>query len=449
MKASETAMSCMATRERSLPPSVIVTDMEGTVGSINSFACYLFGYPEAEVLRKSVAVMLPEWPEMQRTLRELPDADVTITRITSGLTRRGMLVKVQVSASRVLVATAEIVSLLIDVLVEQTFSVVVNEHHIILSVTGNCLETCGYAEAGLVGAHMSLLCPGYTESKGSAPSSGVLCPMLVAESFNLGSVKTRMSHRTGRTVMVDFCLQKLPDGLLSAAIREVESDMDAMVTVDNDEHISSVSSGCGKLFGYELTEMVGMHISAICINVAWKAGKHTFTCQHKNGTHFFVSVVIESFMEGGAEFYRGLVHRIQPNLESRKRSVVPYNDTIVDGGILGWYNVTEKVLGTGFFGSVKVATHRVSGVSVAIKTLKKQQFLDCGMQYPPREVRLVESLRHPNIFRFFHAITTSDAVYMILEKVSGGELFDYVAQHDGLDESECRIIMRQVFGAVD
>jgi serine/threonine protein kinase len=96
-----------------------------------------------------------------------------------------------------------------------------------------------------------------------------------------------------------------------------------------------------------------------------------------------------------------------------------------------------------------VATHRLTGVPVAIKTLKKKQYLDANMPYPPRECDLMVRLKHPNIFRFFHSISTEEALYMITEVVSGGELFDYAAQHDRLSEAETRVFMRQILAAVD
>ncbi len=64
------------------------------------------------------------------------------------------------------------------------------------------------------------------------------------------------------------------------------------------------------------------------------------------------------------------------------------------------------------------------------------------MMYPPREISLINRLNHPNICRLYDTITCDDAIYMITELVPGGELFDFVAQKDHLDESESRKIMR-------
>ncbi len=102
-----------------------------------------------------------------------------------------------------------------------------------------------------------------------------------------------------------------------------------------------------------------------------------------------------------------------------------------------------------WFGLLKMATHRLTGVSVAIKTLKKKRYADAGMQYPPREIDLMIKLKHPKIFRFFHSIVTEAAIFMDSEIVSGGELFDYAFQKVRLSEVECSVFMRQIVNAVD
>jgi serine/threonine protein kinase len=81
---------------------------------------------------------------------------------------------------------------------------------------------------------------------------------------------------------------------------------------------------------------------------------------------------------------------------------------------------------------------------VAIKTLKKKQYEDVCMPYPPRELDLLKKLCHPHIARLLHSISTDSATFLVMELVSGGELFDYVAQQGHLSEEECRGLMRQI-----
>lgn len=110
--------------------------------------------------------------------------------------------------------------------------------------------------------------------------------------------------------------------------------------------------------------------------------------------------------------------------------------------------MSRDVLGTGFFGEVKIATHRLTGVQVAIKTLRKKLYERSGLIYPPREVELMQGLQHPLCARLWHTIVKDDAIILVSELVQGGELLDYVAQRDRLSELEALRLMRQIVGAV-
>ncbi len=46
---------------------------------------------------------------------------------------------------------------------------------------------------------------------------------------------------------------------------------------------------------------------------------------------------------------------------------------------------------------IDAATHRTTGVEVAIKTLSKKIFADIGLKWNNRELELMRFLNHPNI----------------------------------------------------
>lgn len=91
-----------------------------------------------------------------------------------------------------------------------------------------------------------------------------------------------------------------------------------------------------------------------------------------------------------------------------------------------------------------MATHRLTGLNVAVKTLKRAQYAEAGMRYPPREIELINKLNHPNICRLYDTIVHENAIYMVTEVIPGGELFDYVAQKEHLSEEEARRLLRQM-----
>lgn len=61
-----------------------------------------------------------------------------------------------------------------------------------------------------------------------------------------------------------------------------------------------------------------------------------------------------------------------------KKETSPTAEHIFAGDMLGWYEIT-KSLGSGYFGTVKMATHRLTQLNVAVKTLKRAQYKEAGM----------------------------------------------------------------------
>ena len=115
---------------------------------------------------------------------------------------------------------------------------------------------------------------------------------------------------------------------------------------------------------------------------------------------------------------------------------------------LGLYEASG-VLGEGFFGSVRLARHKLSGLPVAVKKLGRAQLEELGMAFPPEEVQLLRSIQpHPNLVQLFDVIETASTVYLIQEYVSGGELFDYCMQKGPLAEAEVARLFRQLVRAV-
>ncbi|KAL7427659.1 hypothetical protein ACHAXH_002292 [Discostella pseudostelligera] len=64
------------------------------------------------------------------------------------------------------------------------------------------------------------------------------------------------------------------------------------------------------------------------------------------------------------------------------------------------------------------------------------------------EIKTLRSLRHPNIIQLYDVFITQDKIYIIMEFMSGGELFDYVVQKGTLTEEEASRIVRKVTSAL-
>ncbi|KAJ3147877.1 hypothetical protein HK101_002191 [Irineochytrium annulatum] len=107
-------------------------------------------------------------------------------------------------------------------------------------------------------------------------------------------------------------------------------------------------------------------------------------------------------------------------------------------------------LGSGNFATVKVATHRTSGMKYAIKILDKKRLKGKPKMVESirREVSLLMAVNHPCIINIGGVYDEPDFIYIVLELVRGGELFDLIIDKKKFTETETRVIMTQLFTAL-
>lgn len=51
---------------------------------------------------------------------------------------------------------------------------------------------------------------------------------------------------------------------------------------------------------------------------------------------------------------------------------------------------------------------------------------------------------HPHIIRLYEVIETPSDIYVVMEYVKSGELFDYIVEKGRLQEDEARVFFQQV-----
>ena len=55
-----------------------------------------------------------------------------------------------------------------------------------------------------------------------------------------------------------------------------------------------------------------------------------------------------------------------------------------------------------------------------------------------REIRLLRFFKHPNIIRLYEVLDTVQDIFVVMEYVTGGELFDLIASRGKLPEPLAR-----------
>ncbi|KAL5126530.1 CBL-interacting serine/threonine-protein kinase 3 [Glycine soja] len=116
---------------------------------------------------------------------------------------------------------------------------------------------------------------------------------------------------------------------------------------------------------------------------------------------------------------------------------------------VGKYEV-GRTIGEGTFAKVKFARNSETGDPVALKILDKEKVLKHKMaEQIRREVATMKLIKHPNVVRLCEVMGSKTKIYIVLEFVTGGELFDKIVNHGRMSENEARRYFQQLINAVD
>ena len=88
---------------------------------------------------------------------------------------------------------------------------------------------------------------------------------------------------------------------------------------------------------------------------------------------------------------------------------------------------------------------------MAIKIIAKNalQSRPAMQQKLEREIAIMKFLDHPNVLRLYDVYDTPNYLFLVLEHVEGGELFDYLLSKKVLPESEALRFFQELVDGVD
>ena len=66
-----------------------------------------------------------------------------------------------------------------------------------------------------------------------------------------------------------------------------------------------------------------------------------------------------------------------------------------------------------------------------------------------REISILKMFKHPHIIRLYEVIDTPTDIFVVMEYVSGGELFDYIVAKGRLSSAEARHFFHQIVSGVE
>lgn len=106
------------------------------------------------------------------------------------------------------------------------------------------------------------------------------------------------------------------------------------------------------------------------------------------------------------------------------------------------------VLGSGSYSVVKLATRNVDKLKVAVKVLTKSKLSAVDEAALRSEVEILRRLDHPNIVKLIDFFDEEHYFYVVLEYLSGGELFEKLLEKEIYNENDARDVAIQILKAI-
>jgi serum/glucocorticoid-regulated kinase 2 len=108
-----------------------------------------------------------------------------------------------------------------------------------------------------------------------------------------------------------------------------------------------------------------------------------------------------------------------------------------------------RYLGRGTFGKVMLVKKKDTNRLYATKIMRKDTLYREGMvDFPFIERHLLKKFNHPNVVHLKYCFQTETHLYMVMDYISGGELFDLLESRVTLLEDEARFFAAQIVLAI-
>eukprot|EP01123_Difflugia_compressa_P000038 TRINITY_DN1007_c0_g1_i2.p1 TRINITY_DN1007_c0_g1~~TRINITY_DN1007_c0_g1_i2.p1 ORF type:complete len:298 (+),score=49.46 TRINITY_DN1007_c0_g1_i2:97-990(+) len=111
------------------------------------------------------------------------------------------------------------------------------------------------------------------------------------------------------------------------------------------------------------------------------------------------------------------------------------------------FEITNEQLGQGYFAVVRAGIDKSNNTKVAIKCVDKK--LVEKVDNLETETSLLQRIDHPHIVRLVVICDTKSTLFIVMELMEGGELYEEIVKRKSFTEKDASYIMRQLFSALD
>lgn len=337
--------------------------------------------------------------------------------MVTGVNKNGEILELTISLSEAETIRGVLYIAIFERAKDRRVIIDIDEDGKIYALKGNLFLTFGYHKEELLGRNLACLFPKSEES-----DSEIIREVVgknIGKSRNTTATHKTKSDPTNISLHVSKARLRVrkSDGEVNEipgyrVIITPVDDVEAMVTLSMHGTIVSASAEFYLLFGYSKREVLGANISKLVkgelvdiFHKALSSGllRRNIIGLHKDGSIFTAEIEISQVVVSDDADSAGIDEKSFVCKIVRASSKKEDKDIIPEGEYMGLYQY-GKILGSGYFGKVRMAYHRITKQKVAIKTLRKKQYLSVNMEYPPREIAVLKAVDHPNINRLYDTV---------------------------------------------
>ncbi|KYQ94367.1 putative protein serine/threonine kinase [Tieghemostelium lacteum] len=162
----------------------------------------------------------------------------------------------------------------------------------------------------------------------------------------------------------------------------------------------------------------------------------------------------------------GLCVSKEPKVRDDNQKVTPNNETTtktaevrseekissaqdISAGQVDDFYVVGKELGRGAFSVVKEGTRKTNNEKVALKYIEKKFVKKKHIEQLRREIDIMKKVSHKNVLALKEIFESDSHLTLVMELVTGGELFYKIVERGSFTEKDARNVVRQVCEGVE
>jgi 5'-AMP-activated protein kinase catalytic alpha subunit len=142
-------------------------------------------------------------------------------------------------------------------------------------------------------------------------------------------------------------------------------------------------------------------------------------------------------------------NKLQTNKNS---SILNKNDSnIYINEKIGPFRITNKILGEGSTGTVRLAIHDETQMKYAVKIVKKRYSIRNSLNHQEalREIKILQTLCHENIIKIEYIEENDECIFIFSKYLSQGDLYNYIQKNGLFDEPTALFLFKQMVAALE